>query len=64
MVHLTPDAQALTVAVGLAAQLTATDAPPEAWDSLTAALLAEHTPEQLAGMVTEAAALIVRTARG
>ena len=64
MVHLTPSAQALTVTVGLASQIVKTGAPPEAWESLTAALVAEHTPEQLARMVTEAVALIVHTAGG
>ncbi len=54
------DMQALVVTVGLAAQLTQAQATTAEWDALVDALVAEHTPAQLARMLTGAAALIVK----
>lgn len=56
-----PDLTALLVTVGYAGQLTTAHATTEEWDALTSALVAEHTPEQLAHMLTGAAALIARS---
>lgn len=56
-----PDMQALVLTLGHTAQLTDSGATPTEWEALTAALVAEHTPEQLANMLTGAAALIART---
>lgn len=56
----TRDMLALAVTLGHAKQLTQAHGTPDEWDELTAALVAEHTPEQLANMLTGAAALIVR----
>ena len=63
MVHLTTsyDMLTLTVTIGHAAQLTANEATTEEWNALTDALLAEHTPEELANMLTGACAIIART---
>jgi hypothetical protein len=56
-----PDAHAFVLTIGLASQLTAGHASAAEWDALTAALVAEHTPTQLANMLTGAAAIIART---
>ncbi|MDR7113893.1 hypothetical protein J2X03_003795 [Microbacterium trichothecenolyticum] len=56
-----PDLHALVLTIGLVSQLTTGHAPTADWDALTAALVAEHTPVQLARMLTGAAALIART---
>lgn len=64
MVHLNvhdPDLQALTLTVGHAAELLRDRADTPAWDALTQVLVDQHTPEQLASMLTGAAALIART---
>ena len=55
-----PDLIALAVTVGLAADLIQTRASAAGWDALTAALVEEHTPQQLANMLTGAAALLAR----
>jgi hypothetical protein len=55
-----PDLHALLTTIGHATELTVAKAPAHHWDALTSALLAEHTPEQLASMLTGAAALIAR----
>lgn len=60
----TRDMLALAVTLGHAKQLTLDHGTPDDWDALTRALLAEHTPEQLANMLTGAAALIVRMTGG
>lgn len=58
-----PDLLALVVTIGHAVKLTTDQAPTEHWQALTDALIAEHTPEQLASMLTGAAALLARTGR-
>ena len=57
-----PDLHALALTVGHATELLERDAPADHWEALTSALVAEHTPEQLANMLTGACALIARTA--
>lgn len=54
------DLIALAVTVGLASDLIRGGASGAGWDALTAALVEEHTPEQLANMLTGAAALLAR----
>lgn len=63
MVHLTPtpDAQALALTVSLCHQLTTTHATPDEWAALTRTLETEHTPTQLANMLTGACTLLART---
>ena len=56
-----PALHALTLTVGIASSLVTSGATSEEWAALTAALLAEHTPAELANMLTGAAALIART---
>ena len=56
-----PDLIALMVTVGHASHLLTHDGTPTEWAALTAALESEHTPAQLANMLTGAAALIART---
>jgi hypothetical protein len=51
---------ALTVTIGHATQLIQAGASTEDWDALTAALVAKHTPDQLANMLTGAATLLAR----
>lgn len=55
-----PDLIALAVTVGLASDLIQSRASAAGWDALTAALVEEHTPGQLANMLTGAAALLAR----
>ena len=55
-----PDLQALILTIGITRQLTQTGATTAEWDALTRALEAEHTPAELAHMLTAAAALIAR----
>lgn len=64
MVHLNPtdpDLQALTLTVGICHQLTTTQATHEQWDELTRTLATEHTPAELANMLTGACTLLART---
>lgn len=58
------DTAALAVTVGLTAELMQRNAPAEEWDAMRAVLVEQHTPEQLAGILTQAAALLVSTAAG
>lgn len=55
-----PNLLALAVTIGHARDLIITSAPSDHWRALTAALVAEHTPDQLAEMLTGACALIAR----
>ena len=55
-----PDLQALILTIGITRQLTQTGATTAEWDALTTALETEHTPHQLATMLTAATALIAR----
>lgn len=59
-----PDLLALVVTVGHASSLLTNDGTPEEWAALTSALLSEHTPAQLANMLTGACALLARTTGG
>lgn len=65
MVHVTldttnPDLLALTVTVGFAGDLIQRDATSDEWVALTTALLEEHTPAELANMLTGACAVIAK----
>lgn len=57
-----PDLHHLVLTIGFARDLTNRAAPTQEWEALTRALVDEHTPEQLANMLTGAAALIARSA--
>lgn len=59
-----PDLLALVVTIGHVSKLSKDKAPPAHWDALTSALVAEHTPEQLASMLVGACALVARTGTG
>ncbi len=56
-----PDLHALMLTVAHASALVTTRATTDQWAALTGALVAEHTPQQLANMLTGACALIART---
>ena len=58
-----PDLRALTLTVGLCRELVDADAKPAAWTDLTRALVAEHTPEELANMLTGACTILARASR-
>lgn len=55
-----PDLQALTLTVGICHHLTTTHATPDEWAALTRTLATEHTPAQLANMLTGACTLLAR----
>lgn len=57
-----PRVSELALTIGLAANLTASNAPSTHWDALSAALEADHTPAQIADLLVGACALIVRLA--
>lgn len=59
-----PDLHALVLTVGFAQELIDQNATSEQWIELTTALHEEHTPEQLANMLTGAAAIIAKSGIG
>lgn len=56
-----PDLHSLTVTIGLASQLLTETAGPAEWAALTAVLVDDYTPTQLANMLTGACTLIAKT---
>lgn len=56
-----PDLQALLLTYRHVGELRRTDAPSEHWDALARALVAEHTPEQLANMLLGSCAIHARS---
>ena len=59
-----PDLHRLALTIGFTRDLIERHAPTQEWEALTHALLEEHTPEQLANMLTGAATIIARATRG
>lgn len=55
-----PDLHRLALTIGFTRDLIERHAPTQEWEALTHALLEEHTPEQLANMLTGAATIIAR----
>lgn len=62
MLGTDPDMVALTLTVGFARQLIEGQAERADWQALTEALVENHTPQQLANMLTGAATLLAKAA--